>query len=181
METAQPTTYGLMARFATAQQLLDATVEAKAAGYSKLDAFTPFPVEAISEEVCDHKPSLVSRIVLGAGITGALTGFFGQWWVAAVAYPVNIGGRPTFSWPAFVPVTFEVTVLFSAFTAVIAMLALNRLPQPYHPVFNVPGFERATVDRYFLLIEAEDPRFDPAATRDFLRRLGPEEVHDVAP
>jgi Alternative complex III, ActD subunit len=173
--------YGLLARFVTPQALLDAVRQAKARGYRKLDAFTPYPVEAVSEEIEDHKKSKVSLLVLLGGLTGATTGFGFQLWISSVAYPLNVGGRPLNSWPAFIPATFELTILFAAIAAVIGMFALNKLPQPYHPVFNVPSFERATQDRCFLLIEAEDPSFDPRETRAFLESLGPEEVSDVEP
>ena len=173
--------YGLMAEFTTSQALLDAIYKVKEAGYVALDAFTPFPIEEICEEVEDHKPSKVSLLVLIGALTGATVGFSLQWWVSAVAYPLNIGNRPLLSWPAFIPVTFELAVLFGAFSAVFGMFLLNGLPRPHHPVFNVKAFERATLDRYFLLIESADKRFDLAETREFLEGLGPEEVHDVDP
>ncbi len=172
-------TYGLLARFVTPQELLDAVLGAKAAGYSSMDAFTPYPVEAVSEEIENHQKSKVPLLVLIGGVTGALTGFGFQQWISHVGYPLNIGGRPFNSWPAFVPATFELTILFAAFAAVVGMFALNRLPEPYHPLFNVESFERATQDRCFLLIEAEDPEFDQQQTREFLETLGPEEVNDV--
>ena len=171
--------YGLLARFITPQELLDAVRQAKAQGYRKMDAFTPYPVEPVSEEIEDHKKSKVPLLVLLGGLTGAATGFGMQYWISAVDYQLNIGGRPLNSWPAFVPATFELTILFAAFAAVIGMFALNKLPQPYHPVFNVESFERASQDRCFLLIEAEDPAFDARETRAFLEGLGPEEVTDV--
>ena len=173
--------YGLMAEFGTPQQLLDAVLRTKGEGYREIDAFTPYPVEAICEEVEDHKKSKVSLIVLCGGLTGLGLSIFLQTYTAMVDYPLNIGGRPTFSWPAFVPVSFELTILFSAFSAVVGMLALNKLPQPYHPVFNVPAFERALQDRCFLLIESRDSRFDQEGTRSFLEGLEPLEVHDVDP
>ena len=173
--------YGLLAEFVTPQALLDAVLQAKARGYRKMDAFTPYPVEPICEEIEDHKKSKVPLLVLIGGLTGATVGFCFQLWISASAYPLNIGGRPLNSWPAFVPATFELTILFAAFAAVVGMFALNKLPQPYHPVFNVEGFERATQDRCFLLIEAEDPEFDPQETRAFLESLEPEEVSDVEP
>lgn len=173
--------YGLLAEFPSAQALLDAILRAKSAGYSALDAFTPYPVEEVCEEIENHKKSKVPLLVLIGGFTGAVTAMALQYWTAAVDYPLNVGGRPLFSWPAFIPVTFEVTILFAAFSAVIGMLVLNGLPKPYHPVFNVEAFERALQDRYFLLIEARDPQFDTEATRGFLRDLGPKEVHDVDP
>ncbi len=172
-------TYGLLARFVTPQELLAAVKSAKREGYSAMDAYTPYPVEPVSEEIENHKRSKVPLLVLLGGLTGALVGFGMQLWISSTAYPLNIGGRPYNSWPAFIPVTFEMTILLAAFAAVIGMFALNRLPEPYHPVFNVAGFERATQDRCFLLIEAKDPRFDAEATRAFLEGLGPEEVSHV--
>ncbi len=174
-------TYGLLAEFVTPQALLDAILKAKADGYRKMDAFTPYPVEPVSEEIEDHKKSKVPLLVLIGGLTGAIFGFGFQLWISSSAYPLNIGGRPLNSWPAFIPAAFELTILFAAFAAVVGMFALNKLPQPYHPVFNVPSFERATQDRCFLLIEAEDPQFDSQETRAFLEGLGPEEVTDVDP
>ena len=172
-------TYGLLAEFVTPQALLDAVLAAKESGYRKMDAFTPYPVEPISEEIEDHKKSKVPLLVLIGGLTGATVGFLFQLWISASAYPLNIGGRPLNSWPAFIPATFELTILFASFAAVVGMFALNKLPQPYHPVFNVPSFERATQDRCFLLIEAADTEFDQQKTRTFLEGLGPEEVTDV--
>lgn len=192
-ETKAPI-YGQMAEFLNPQQLYDAVVAARAAGYHHLDAYMPYPVEEISHEVAHHKKSKVSLIVLCGGLTGGLTGIMFQSWAmgafpwlqkltyaifGVTGYPFNIGGRPYFSWPAFIPVTFELTILFSAFSAVIGMLALNGLPAPYHPVFNVKAFERATVDRFFLVIESEDEKFDLQKTRSFLQGLGPQEVTDV--
>ena len=178
--TATPV-YGMLAEFVTPQALLEAVQQAKARGYSKMDAFTPYPVEAVSEEIENHRKSKVPLLVLLGGITGAVAGFGMQLWISAAGYPLNIGGRPLNSWPAFVPATFEMTILCAAFAAVVGMFALNKLPQPYHPVFNVPSFERATQDRCFLLIEAEDAKFDVQETRTFLESLGPEEVTDVEP
>lgn len=172
-------TYGLLAEMPGPQQLLTAIERAQAAGYERLDAFSPYPIEEVCHQIAHHKKSKVSLLVLIGGITGAVFGFGLQTWVSTTAYPLNIGGRPYFSWPAFIPVTFETTILFAAFAAVIGMFALNNLPQPYHPVFNVKRFERATQDAYFLLVEAADPRFDREATRAFLEQLGASEVNDV--
>jgi hypothetical protein len=187
--------YGLMAEFLNPQQLLDAVKRVNAEGYEKVDAFTPYPVEAINHEVCHHKKSVVSKIVLCGGLTGGTFGFLFQSWAMGAfgwaqdltyaisgqsGYAFNIGGRDYFSWPAFIPVTFELTILFSAFSAVIGMFVVNGLPAPYHPVFNVDRFERATVDRFFLVIESEDPKFDAARTRSFLEGLAPQDVSDVA-
>lgn len=186
--------FGLMAEFETPQALYDAVKASHEEGYSELDAHTPFPVEEICHEVAQHKRSKVSAIVFVGGLVGALTGLFLQAWtmgsfpwlqelthelIGYQGYPFNIGGRPLFSWPAFIPVTFELTILFGAFSAVIGMFLLNGLPAPYHPVFNVERFERASVDRYFLVIESEDPKFETDSTRAFLEGLGPDAVMDV--
>ena len=172
--------YGMMAEFLDAKELLHAVKEAKEAGYSKLDAYSPYPVEEVSEEIEDHKKSRVGLLVLIGGLTGALAGFGMQYMTMKYGYPMNIGGRPLNSWPAFIPVTFEMTILFASFAAVFGMFILNGLPRPNHPVFNVDRFERASVDRCFLLIKAADPRFDAQETRTFLESLNPqEEVMDV--
>ncbi len=123
----------------------------------------------------------MSLVVLGGGILGLLTGLGLQEWVQQLAYPINVAGKPLNSWPQYIPVTFELTILFAALSAVIGMLAFNGLPMPYHPVFNVPRFEHASRDRFFLLVESIDPRFDPSQTRDFLKGLNPSEVNDVEP
>jgi hypothetical protein len=164
---------GLMAGFATHQELL------RAAGYRKMDAFSPFPVEGLAEAL-GHGRCGIPLIVLIAGITGGLGGYFMEWYAMAVDYPLNIGGRPLHSWPAFIPITFELTVLCASLSALIAMLALNRLPQPYHPVFNVPEFVRASTDRFFLCIESSDQMFDIVVTRQFMEALGPFMVAEVA-
>ena len=180
--TANTGIYGLLAEYPSAQELLDAIRQVRAAGYRTIDAFTPFPVEAISEEVCDHQRSKVPLICLGGGVLGALSGWGLQFWTSTIDYPLNIGGKPFNSWPAFIPVIFEVTVLFASFSAGIGMMALNGLPQPYHPVFNVESFRRkASRDGFFLCIEAEDAKFERRATRDFLLGSGALEVHDVEP
>lgn len=171
--------YGVMAEFATPERLLDAVRRAHADGYRQMDAYTPMPVEGLTEAIgLGH--SRVPLIVLLGGLTGCFGGFFLQWWIAVLDYPINVGGRPLNSWPSFIPVTFELTILLSAFAAIAGLFALCRLPWPHHPVFNVPGFERASQDRFFLCIEARDPRFDPQATRQFLAGLGPQGVYDVA-
>lgn len=190
----RPPLYGAMAEFETPQELLDAVKAAHQAGYEKLDAFMPYPVEAISEEVEHHRPSKVSMITFIGGLTGCLGMFAFQSWAMGVfepaqelteltlqasGYPFNIGGRPLFSWPAFIPPMFEITILLSAFSAVIGMFLLNGLPAPYHPVFNVEAFERATTDRFFLLVESADDAWDHAKVRDFMTNLAPVEVHDV--
>ncbi len=170
--------YGLMAEFEDPNALVDATRRAYQEGYRVMDAYSPFPIEELSEALGIHSTA-VPLLVLFGGIVGALSGYGLQYWVSAIAYPLNVGGRPFNSWPAFVPVTFEMTVLVAALTAVFGMLALNRLPMPYHPVFNTPRFALATRDRFFLCIEAADPKFDRDLTRSFLQRLTPREVSDV--
>ncbi|MEM6455271.1 MAG: DUF3341 domain-containing protein [Acidobacteriota bacterium] len=172
--------HGVMAEFDSADALVAALEVTKKGGYDDIDAFSPFPIEPASEIVCNHKKSHVSKIVLAGGLTGATLGFGGQTWMNVVSYPMNIGGRPFFSWPAFIPVTFELTILLAAFSGVIGMILLNGLPQPYHPVFNVEAFGRATLDRYFLIIESTDAKYDEDGARSFLQGLdGVLEVHDV--
>jgi hypothetical protein len=144
-----------------------------------MDAHTPFPVEGLSEAIGFHHTSL-PLLVLIAGVVGAVVGFASQYYVTVFDYPLNVGGRPLNSWPSYIPITFEVTILFAALTAVIAMIALNGLPMPYHPVFNVAAFARASRDRFFLCIEAADPRFDREGTRQFLVGLNAREVSEVA-
>jgi hypothetical protein len=175
---AAPPIYGLMAEFSESAALLAAARRAYETGYRRMDAFTPFPVEGLAENL-GRKKSLVPLIVLLAGICGGTGGYFMEWYAMSVDYPINIGGRPLNSWPPFVPITFELTILSGALAAVIAMLALNRLPQPYHPVFNARRFERASTDKFFLCIEASDPKFDLDATRQFLETLKPDYIEEV--
>jgi len=175
-----PNLYGIMAEFDNPESLLDAAHSARSAGYRDMDAYAPMPVEGLAEAI-GYRSSWVQRMVLAAGILGACGGFGLCWWMTVVAYPHNVAGRPLNSWPAYVPITFEGMVLIACITAVVGMLALNGLPQPYHPVFNVERFSRASRDRFFLCIEATDPQFDPNATRQFLENANPLEVIDVAP
>jgi hypothetical protein len=177
--TGAPALYGLMAEFDSPDALVAASRRAHDEGYRRLDAYTPFPIEELHEALGIHH-TLVPLLVLVGGIVGGLSGYGLEYWVSAVAYPLNVGGRPLHSWPSFIPVTFELTVLFAALTAVVGMLALNKLPMPYHPVFNAPRFALATRDRFFLCIEAADAKFDAAGTRRFLESCGPREVTDVA-
>lgn len=170
-----PSLHGLMAEFDSAQQLLDAALEARAAGFTRTDAYSPFPIHGMAEAV-GFQERLIPKFVFVAGLVGGLAGFGLQYWTSVIDYPLNIGGRPYYSWVSFIPVTFELTILFAAFTAVISMIVLNGLPQPYHPVFNAPSFARASQDRFFLAIEASDPRFDAEKTRAFLSGLNPREV-----
>ena len=172
--------YGLMAEFKDPESLLAATHRAHEAGYRKIDAYTPVPIEGLAEAM-GVRGNMLPFLVLGGGILGGVSAFVLQYWVSVIDYPHNVGGRPYFSWISFIPVTFEGTVLIAAVVAVVAMLALNGLPQPYHPVFNAPRFGLASQDRFFLSIEAEDPKFDVEETRRFLEGLGPEEVTEVEP
>lgn len=170
--------YGVMAEFETAKQLLHATAKVRDAGYRKMDAYAPFPVEGLSEAL-GLRRSWVPLVTLIGGIGGGLTGFGFQYWVNVFAYPMNIAGRPLNSWPAFIPVTFELTILGASIFAVFGMLAMNKLPHPYHPVFNVARFARATSDRFFLCIEATDPQFSVTDSARFLQSLQPLHVTEV--
>ena len=174
-----PRLYGLMAEFENGDQLVKAAEKSYARGYRHQDAYSPYPIHALSDALGQPK-SKVPLIMLCGGILGALTGFFLQYVTSVHAYPMNIGGRPLNSWPSFIPVTFEVTVLFAGIIGVVGMILLNGLPRPYHPAFNVERFATgASVDRFFLCIEATDPIFDRQETEAFLRGLQPREVSEV--
>jgi hypothetical protein len=170
--------YGLLAEFRTPAELLAAARQSFAEGYRKMDAFSPFPIDGLAEALGRRRTG-VPLIVLLGGIAGGIGGYFMQWFALAVDYPLNVGGRPFHSWPAFVPITFELTVLCAALCGLIGMLVLNRLPHPHHPLFAARGFERATRDRFFLCIETRDAKFDLNATRRFLESLKPESVSEV--
>jgi hypothetical protein len=170
--------YGLMAEFDDHEKLLEAAKRAYAAGYRDMDAYSPFPVEGLVEAL-GREGSLVPLITLVGGMVGGLGGYFMEWYSMARLYPLNVGGRPHNSWPNFIPVTFELTVLIASLSALVAMFVLNRLPQPHHPVFNVPEFDRASIDRFFLCIEADDPKFERAGTARFLHSLEPLGVMEV--
>jgi len=178
--TLPPAIYGLMAEFDDPSALVAAAKRAHEAGYRKLDTFSPFPVEEAWEAIGHHDQRL-SLIVLCGGIAGLLTGIGLQEWVHQLAYPINIAGKPLNSWPQYIPVTFELTILFASISAVLGMIILNGLPQPYHPAFNVPRFEHATRDKFFLLVESDDPKFDRQRTLEFLKGLHPSEINEVEP
>ena len=170
--------YGLMAEFENPNDLVQAARAARAAGYRRMDAYTPYPIEEVAEALEIHDRRL-PMLVLGGGIFGAISGYALCYWCSVIAYPLIIGGKPFHSAPAFIVPTFETTILCAAFAAVLGMLALNGLPQPYHPVFNAPRFALASRDRFFLCIESKDPKYDHDETWAFLARLGPRVVMDV--
>jgi hypothetical protein len=179
-EHTTPTIYGLMAEFDTPTELVNAAERTRLAGYRDFDAYSPIPIEELSEAMGMRRTRLPLIVLIG-GICGGLAGYGLEYWSSVIEYPMNVGGRPFHSWPQFIPVTFETTVLGAALAAFVGMWALNGLPQPYHPVFNVPAFERASRDRFFIVIEARDARFDRTATKQFLQGLHPLGVSDVAP
>lgn len=170
--------YGLIAEFDSPEALLEAAHRVFAAGFRKIDAYSPFPVDGLAEAIGFHY-TRVPLIVLIGGIIGCLGGFYLQYWVAAIDYPINIGGRPFNSWPSFIPVTFELTILIASLFAFFGVLALNRLPMPYHPVFNVERFQLASRNRFFLCIEAVDRNFEPERTRRFLDEIGSLGTYEV--
>ncbi len=173
-----PRLYGLMAEFDHPGDVLAAARNAHAAGYRKMDAYTPMPVHGLAEAL-GFGPTRLPWVVLAGGVFGCVGGFSLLYWIAVVAYPLNIGGKPFNSWPAFIPITFETTVLCAALAAVLGMLALNGLPMPYHPVFSAPRFRLATRNRFFLCIEARDPKFDPNRTREFLEAQHARGIEEV--
>jgi len=173
-----PPLYGVIAEFESPGDLVHAARKIYDAGYRRINGYSPYPIEELSEAIGFTHTSLPLIVLIG-GVVGALSGFFLQYWIEVIDYPINVGGKPYNSWPAFIPITFEMTVLFAAFSAVLGMLILNKLPQPYHPVFNVPGFALATRDRFFLAVEANDPKFDHAKVVDLLKSFGAIEVSDV--
>ena len=179
MNETSSTTYGLMAEFEKPEDLLEAARRTRAEGYRKMDAFSPLPIHGLGEAVGFGRTNLPIATFV-CGVIGAVCGYALQYWVHVIEYPLNAGGRPLHSGPSFIPVTFEVTILFAALGTILGLFLLNGLPQPYHPVFNVPSFARASQDRFFLCVESEDPRFDAAQTRTFLESLGALEVEEVA-
>src|SRR6202022_1570900 len=172
-------TYGVMGEFAQPEAVVSAAEKARAAGYRFVSAYSPFPVGGLSEALGLRRTN-VPLLTLAGGLMGGLTGFGFQYWSAAISYPMNIGGRPLNSWPAFIPVTFELTILGASLAAVFGMLALNGLPQPHHPVFNVHRFTHASSDRFFVCIEARDPKFHLADTARLLQSLHAHHVSEVS-
>ena len=170
--------YGLVAEFDTPAEIVAAARKAHQQGYRKMDAYSPFPVEGLSEAVGFHHDN-VALICLVGGLIGLATAYAMQYWINVIAYPVNVGGRPLHSWPAFIVVCFEMTILFGGLAAAFGMLAMNGLPMPYHPLFNVPSFSLASRDKFFLCIEAVDPKFDHEATYKFLASLAPRTITEV--
>jgi len=170
--------YGLMAEFESGPEVLVAAQKAYAEGYRNMDAYSPQPVHGLAEAI-GFKKNRVATICLVGGLLGLATAYLLQVWINLIAYPLNVAGRPEHSWPSFIIVTFELTILFGGLSACIGMFAMNGLPMPYHPVFNVPQFASVTRDRFFLCIEAVDPQFDMTATRTFLESLAPESVAEV--
>ena len=170
--------YGLMAEFETPEKILEAALRTHAAGYRRIDAFTPIPVEGLAEAVGFDWTSLPIVVFFG-GLLGGSTGFTMCWYANVISFPLNVGGKPLNSWPAWIPITFELTILGAALTAVFGMLAMNGLPTPYHPVFNVSRFALASTDRFFLCIKARDKNFDLARTKAFLEELKPNGVFEI--
>lgn len=171
--------YGIMAEFETPEQVVAAALRTRAEGYRRIDAFSPIPVEGLAEAV-GFDWTAVPLIVFLGGLCGGCTGFGMCWYANVISYPWNIGGKPFNSWPMWIPITFELTILGAALAAVIGMLALNGLPTPYHPVFNVERFALASTDRFFLCIKSKDKKFDVAQTKAFLQGLKPNGVYEIA-
>lgn len=170
--------YGLLAEFEHPEELLEAAAAARQAGYQRVEAYSPIPLEGLTEAL-GTVPTQLPRLTLLGGLVGAAGGYALQYWVSVVEYPLNVGGRPLHSWPAFLPIVFELAVLGASLTAVLGMLALNGLPRPHHPLFAVPEFRFASRDRFFLCIEARDAKFEVAQAREFLSSLHPKAVIEV--
>ena len=169
--------HGVMAEFDTGQALVDAARSTMAQGFTRVEAYTPVPIEELND-IIHKKRTVLPKLVLGGGLTGMATGFGLQYWASAIEYPMNVGGRPEASWATFIIPSYELTILFSALTAAIGMIVLSGLPQPYHPVFNVDRFSMASSDKFFLVIESTDPKFGAAGA--FLRGTGAKGVYEVA-
>jgi hypothetical protein len=178
MKKPKPPIYGLLAEFNKPEAVLEAAHRAYAAGYRRLDAYSPYPVEGLAEAI-GFTHNRMPMIVLIGGLCGGALAFAMQWFSAVIHYPLNVGGRPLLSWPAFVPITFELTILLGAFSAVIGMLGLNGLPMPYHPLFHVPNFALASRSRFFLCLQSDDPKFDRLETWRFLEEMNPRHLYEV--
>jgi hypothetical protein len=174
----RPHLWGLLAEFERPEELVTAATRAREAGYRKMDAYTPFPIHGLSDAM-GFRPTKLPLVVLAGGLIGCVSALGMMWYSTTIHYPLNVGGRPFASWPAFIPITFELTVLFASLSAVFGMLGMNGLPMPYHPVFNAPRFAFASRDRFFLCIEARDPKFDRMSARSFLEGLGAKDVVEV--
>ena len=170
--------HGFMAEFASAEELLAAAHRVRGAGYRNVDAYSPFPIHGMDEALALPKSWIPLLVLIGA-LAGTALGFGLEYWVSVIDYPVLVGGKPYNSWPAFIPVAYETTILLGGLTAAISMLAINGLPLPYHPVFNVERFTLAMTDRFFLCIEATDSQFDREGTKKFLEGLHPYQVSEV--
>ena len=173
-----PPMYGVIAEFENPSDLVAAARRVYSLGYRRINGYSPYPIEELSEAIGFTHTSLPLIVFIG-GLVGGIGGFLMQYYIEVIDYPINVGGKPYNSWPAFIPITFEMTVLVAAFSAVLGMLVLNKLPQPYHPVFNLPNFAMATRDRFFLAIEANDPKFHHAEVIELLKSLNALEVNDV--
>jgi Protein of unknown function (DUF3341) len=171
--------YGIAAEFDNPNELLKATKAVYEEGYREMDAYSPFPIEEVFEAL-PHKFNWVPYIVLAGGLIGVFSGYMLEYYAAAVSYPLNIGGRPLVSWPAFIPPAYETTILFASLAAVVGMLALNGFPRPYHPIFNAPNFDLASQEKFFLCVESTDPKFDKEKTLSFMESLGARQVSEVA-
>src|SRR5271169_4502142 len=178
MKEQRPQLYGLLGEFLTPEEILNAAAKARQAGYKYISAYTPFPVEGLAHAIGFPRTGVPLLTLIG-GLGGGITGFAMQYWMMAISYPLNIGGRPLNSWPAFIPVTFELTILGAATFAVVGMLALNKLPQPYHPVFNVDRFSQASTDKFFICTKSKDPKFNLADASRFLQSVQAEHVNEV--
>lgn len=171
--------HGMIAEFDGPDEILEAATKTREAGYTKIEAYTPFPVHGLAD-VIDKEDHRIKWLIFLGGAAGAASGYGLQYWVSVFAYPHNVGGKPLQSWPAFIPVTFECMVLFASFAAVIGMLGLNGLPRPHHPIFNAKNFEFASRSKFFLCVEVEDEKYDAAETKKFLQSLGATEVSEVS-
>ena len=174
----EPAIYGLMAEFETADGLIHATQKAAGAGYTRMDGYSPYPIGEVADAL-GFPRSEIGAIMFIGGLCGATLGFLMQFYLNGIDYPLNVGGKPFFSWPQFAPITWELLVLSASLTGTIGLFALCGLPQPYHPVFNVPQFARASRDRFFLVIEAIDPNYDEKSTKAFLTTLNPVSIAEV--